>query len=180
LIFVGGNANYNYTDYSDIDLHILIDPNEIENCPEFFEDYMKDKKQLWALTHDISIYDHDVELYAQNMNDPFPKGQGVYSLTQDQWLAEPTKQEVNLDDPQIISKVKEYIDKIDALIASNAEEDAFSKLKKKFRDMRSAGIKQAGEFSIENLVFKELRNLGYLDKMTKYIKSKQDERLSIK
>ena len=180
LLFVGGNANYNYTEYSDIDLHILIDPDEIENCPEFFEDYMKDKKQLWSLTHDISIYDHDVELYAQNMKDPFPKGQGVYSLTKDEWLAEPTRQEVNLDDPQIISKVKEYIDKIDALIASNAEDESFSKLKKKFRDMRSAGIKQAGEFSIENLVFKELRNLGYLDKMTKYIKSKQDERLSIK
>lgn len=179
LLLVGGNANYNYTDYSDIDLHILIDPNEIENCPEFFEDYMKDKKQLWSLTHDITIYDHDVELYAQNMNDKFPQNQGVYSLTRDDWLVQPTQQEVNLDDPQIINKVREYIDKIDALIASNAEEESFSKLKKKFRDMRSAGIKQAGEFSIENLVFKELRNLGYLDKMSNYIKTKQDERLSL-
>lgn len=179
LLLVGGNANYNYTDYSDLDLHILVDPKEIKNCPEFFDDYMKDKKQLWSLTHDISIYDHDVELYAQDMNDEFPKDQGVYSLTDDKWLSEPTRQEVNLDDPQITQKVKEYIDKIDGLIASNAEDESFSKLKKKFRDMRSAGIKRAGEFSIENLVFKELRNLGYLDKMTKYIKSKQDERLSL-
>lgn len=179
LIVVGGNANYNYTPYSDVDLHILIDPDEIENCPEFFDDYMKDKKQLWSLTHDITIYDHDVEIYAQNINDKFPENQGVYSLTKDEWLVEPTQQEVNLDDPQIVNKVKEYIDKIDALIASNADEESFNRLKKKFRDMRSAGIKQAGEFSIENLVFKELRNLGYLEKMTKYIKTKQDERLSL-
>lgn len=179
LILVGGNANYNYTPYSDLDLHILIDPDEIENCPEFFDDYMKDKKQLWSLTHDITIYDHDVEIYAQNIKDEFAHNQGVYSLTQDSWLNEPTKQEVNLDNPQIKQKVEEYINKIDALIASNAEEESFNKLKKKFRDMRASGIKQAGEFSIENLVFKELRNLGYLDKMTQYIKSKQDERLSL-
>lgn len=179
LIVVGGNANYNYTPYSDIDLHILIDPDEIENCPEFFDDYMKDKKQLWSLTHDITIYDHDVEIYAQSIKDSFPENQGVYSLTKDEWLEQPSRQEVNLDNPQLINKVKEYIDKIDALIASNADEESFNRLKKKFRDMRSAGIKQAGEFSIENLVFKELRNLGYLEKMTNYIKTKQDERLSL-
>jgi hypothetical protein len=180
FILVGGNANYNYTPYSDVDLHILIDPAEIENCPEFFDDYMKDKKQLWSLTHDITIHDHDVEIYAQNMNDDFAQNQGVYSLTQNEWLSEPRKLEVNLDNPQIKQKVEEYINKIDGLISSNAEEESFNKLKKKFRDMRASGIKQAGEFSIENLVFKELRNLGYLDKMSSYIKSRQDERLSIK
>jgi hypothetical protein len=46
--------------------------------------------------------------------------------------------------------------------------------------MRSAGLKKSGEFSVENLVFKELRNLGYLDKINDYIKSSQDQRLSLK
>jgi hypothetical protein len=46
--------------------------------------------------------------------------------------------------------------------------------------MRFAGLKKAGEFSVENLVFKELRNRGYLDKVNDYILSTQDENLSLK
>jgi len=45
--------------------------------------------------------------------------------------------------------------------------------------MRTAGLKRAGEFSTENLVFKELRNQGYLDKMVNYMTSRQDKELSL-
>jgi len=179
MILVGGNANYNYTPQSDIDLHILVDVDAIPNCPEFIDDYLKDKKQLWSLTHDIKILGHDVEIYAQDMNDGFTKDQGVFSLTDNNWIAEPVNQEINLDNPHILKKVQEYIEKIDSLIASNAEEESFQKLKDKFKDMRSTDIKKYGEFSHGNLIFKELRNLGYLDKMNNYIKTKQDERLSL-
>ena len=179
MILVGGNANYNYTPQSDIDLHILVDVDAIPNCPDFIDDYLKDKKQLWSLTHDIKIHGHDVEIYAQDMNDGFTKDQGVFSLTDNNWIAEPVNQEINLDNPHILKKVQEYIEKIDSLIASNAEEESFQKLKDKFKDMRSTDIKKHGEFSQGNLIFKELRNLGYLDKMNNYIKTKQDERLSL-
>lgn len=179
MILVGGNANYNYTPQSDIDLHILVDVDAIPNCPDFIDDYLKDKKQLWSLTHDIKIHGHDVEIYAQDMNDGFTKNQGVFSLTDNNWIAEPVNQEINLDNPHILKKVQEYIEKIDSLIASNAEEESFQKLKDKFKDMRSTDIKKHGEFSHGNLIFKELRNLGYLDKMNNYIKTKQDERLSL-
>ena len=179
MILVGGNANYNYTPQSDIDLHILVDVDAIPNCPDFIDDYLKDKKQLWSLTHDIKIYGHDVEIYAQDMNDGFTKDQGVFSLTDNNWIAEPVNQEINLDNPHILKKVQEYIEKIDSLIASNAEEESFQKLKDKFKDMRSTDIKKHGEFSHGNLIFKELRNLGYLEKMNNYIKTKQDERLSL-
>jgi len=179
MILVGGNAKYNYTPQSDIDLHILVDVDAIPNCPEFIDDYLKDKKQLWSLTHDIKILGHDVEIYAQDMNDGFTKDQGVFSLTDNNWIAEPVNQEINLDNPHILKKVQEYIEKIDSLIASNAEEESFQKLKDKFKDMRSTDIKKYGEFSHGNLIFKELRNLGYLDKMNNYIKTKQDERLSL-
>jgi hypothetical protein len=180
MIIVGGNANFNYTDYSDIDLHLLVDKEEMPDCPDLLDDFLKDKKQLWSLSHDISIYGHDVELYAQDINDEFPASQGVYSLTQNNWMVPPTKQEVNFDDPNLIRKINDYTNKINDLIDSNAEDESFKKLKKKFGDMRKAGIKKAGEFSQENLIFKELRNKGYLDKMNQYIKSKEDEKLSLK
>lgn len=178
-ILVGGNASYAYTSYSDIDLHILVDKRKIDNCPNLIDDYLKDKKQLWSLTHDITILGHDVEVYAQDIKEPVPPDQGAYSLNNDQWITEPKHQEVNLDDPSIEKKVNEYIEKIDDLISSTAEDESFDKLKEKIRNMRSSGLKKSGEVSIENMVFKELRNRGYLDKMNAYIKSTQDKRLSL-
>ena len=180
MILVGGNANFNYTDFSDIDLHLLVDKNDLPDCPDLLDDYLKDKKQLWSLSHDISIYGHDVELYAQDVNDEFPANQGVYSLSQNNWMVPPTKQKVNFDDPNLLNKINGYVNKIDSLLDSNADDETFKKLKKKFGEMRKAGIKKAGEFSLENLIFQELRNKGYLDKMNAYLKSKQDENLSLK
>lgn len=179
VILVGGNANFNYTPYSDIDLHVVVDMDKIPECKQLLDEYLRDKKQLWGLVHDIKIYGHDVELYAQDKNTPYTKDQGVYSIKQDKWLVQPTKKEVNLNDPAIKRKVEQYIEKIDTLIETSAEEETFEALKTKFREMRGAALKQGGEFSVENLVFKELRNLGYLDKVTEYLRSKQDQRLSL-
>lgn len=179
VILVGGNANYNYTPYSDIDLHVVVDMKKIPECKGLLDEYLRGKKQLWGLVHDIKIYGHDVELYAQDKDTSYTKDQGVYSVKGDKWLVKPVKKEVNLKDPAIKRKVEQYIEKIDTLIDTSAEDEAFASLKTKFREMRAAALKIGGEFSVENLVFKELRNLGYIDKVTDYIRSKQDQRLSL-
>lgn len=179
FLIVGGNASYAYTPYSDIDLHILVDKSKIDNCPDLIDDYLKDKKQLWSLTHDISILGHDVEVYAQDINEPTPPDQGSYSLTKDEWITEPLHKEFDIDNEHVMKKFLEYQHKIEDLISSNAEDAAFEKLKEKIKNMRSSGLKRAGELSVENMVFKELRNSGLLDKMTQYVKSTQDKKLSL-
>ena len=179
IILVGGNANFNYTPYSDIDLHVVVDMNKIPECKGLLDEYLRSKKQLWGLVHDIKIYGHDVELYAQDKDTAYTKDQGVYSIKNDKWLVQPAKKEVNLKNPTIKRKVEQYIEKIETLISTSAEDEAFETLKTKFRDMRAAALKQGGEFSVENLVFKELRNLGYMNKVEEYLRSKQDERFSL-
>jgi hypothetical protein len=179
VILVGGNANYNYTDNSDLDLHLVVTKENISDCGDLLDDYLRDKKQLWAFTHDITIYGYDVELYAQDVSIPYPTNQGVFSVTKNQWLVMPQKQEVDYNNPLLIQKIQYYIDKIDDLIAMNADEEAFEKMKEKFRTMRAAAIQKGGEFSFENLIFKDLRNRGYLDRMTQYLRSKQDRELSL-
>jgi hypothetical protein len=179
LLIVGGNANFNYTPYSDIDLHILVDKSKIANCPKLLDDYLKDKKYIWSQTHDIKIYGHDVEIYAQDINEPIPFDQGSYSLLKDNWIKEPKTENVNLDSPELRIKIQDHINKIDNLISSNASYESFQKFKEKIRNMRAAGLKKSGEFSLENLTFKELRNLGYFEKINNYIQTKQDEELSL-
>lgn len=108
-----------------------------------------------------------------------PADQGSYSLTKNEWITKPTHAEHDVDSTHVQKKVSDYIHKIEDLISSNATDESFEKLKTKIKNMRSAGLKKSGELSVENVVFKELRNLGYLDKMTDYVRSTQDQRLSM-
>ena len=180
MILVGGNANYNYTRFSDLDLHLVVDKSQIADCPDLLDDYLRDKKKLWALVHDIKIYAHPVELYAQDERDPLPANQGVYSIIQDKWLLSPNKVKVNLADPLLIRKIRDMMEKIDDLIENEADDaDVLRKLQKRIRDMRASAIQQGGEFALENLVFKELRNRGYLDKLSNHIRHLEDTTLSL-
>ena len=45
VIVTGGNANYNYTKHSDIDLHLVVDKDKIK-CQGLLDDYLQSKKQL--------------------------------------------------------------------------------------------------------------------------------------
>jgi len=51
-------------------------------------------------------------------------------------------------------------------------------LKHKIKTMRQSGLRAMGEYSLENLVFKKLRNEGYLDKLSKLHKKSYDSRMS--
>lgn len=180
MIFVGGNANYNYTEFSDIDLHLVVDKNKLPECPDLIDDYLKDKKQLWALTHDIKIYGHDVELYAEEEGLERPADQGVYSVKFNKWISAPKRMSKKVDETLLKGKTRAMMDRIDFLIRNRSDDlDEFKKLKEKIRDMRSSAIRKGGEFSIENLVFKELRNNGYLEKLSDYTRKIEDKSLSL-
>lgn len=181
IILTGGNANYNYTDFSDLDVHVLVDKKKIADCDvDIMDDYLKDKKQLWGLTHDIKIYGTPVELYAQGLTEKGSPNQGVYSLIKDKWIKQPVREEVNFDDPLLQAKVRAWIKKIDHIISNKVDNiSVIKQFKEKMRDMRSAGVRKGGEFSIENLVFKELRNQGYIDKLINYSLKVEDETFSL-
>ena len=181
IILVGGNANYNYTEYSDLDLHLVVDKDEIAACQtDFLDDFLRDKKRLWALTHDVTLYGQPVELYAQDINDPTPRNQGTYSVLNNWWIQEPRKQYVDFSDPLLKQKVRDMMERIDDLIDTQADDiTVLNKLKEKIRTMRGSAIQRGGEFALENLVFKELRNRGYLDKLSKYIRTIEDRNLSL-
>jgi hypothetical protein len=52
-------------------------------------------------------------------------------------------------------------------------------VKEKITKMRQAGLERAGEWSVENLVFKILRNLGLIDEITDKIRELEDQELSL-
>lgn len=169
IIVTGSLANYNYTQYSDIDLHVIIDVPKTQGKDQGIdlEDLLDTKKKLWGETHEITIYNYPVELYAQ-LKDETLTATGVYSIKNDKWNIKPSYlRDIKVDDYAIKIKSKSIKKTIDRIVASRDEEvSAIKEVQDKIKNMRKAGLKQAGEFSVENLVFKELRNSGYLEKLS--------------
>jgi hypothetical protein len=181
IIFSGGNTNYNYTKASDIDVHIVVDKSKLPYAKDFADDYLWDKKMLWTLTHDIKIKSYSLEPFAQDKEEKHPKNQGVYSLKSKSWIQKPTNLNLDFNNNSYVKKKSQHYKKvIDHMIAHKMSSNTYDKFKKKLSNMRSSGITKSGEFSDENLVFKELRNAGYIDKMNKYIQTKQDKKLSLR
>lgn len=172
IILTGSIANYNWNQYSDIDLHVLLDFNEIpDEYMEAFKDYFNAKKEVWNKTHNIMIVGHEVEVYIQDINEPH-HSTGVYSVMNDQWLKEPEikKQDINYDD--VISRTEDFAEQINKLSELVGKKDyqkakiGIDNLKNKIKKYRQAGLEAQGEYSTENMVFKMLRNQGYLEQLS--------------
>lgn len=187
IIITGGNCNYNYTAFSDIDLHLVVDMKGIIKDPDILDDWLYDKKVLWAKYHpNIRIKGYPVELYAQDHRQGDVKGQGVYSLVQDEWLSQPKKQSVEqiYNDKNLVRKIKYYIKQIDSFTNDFAYPtkqtiQQVRKMKARFHRMRSSGIQKAGEFAHENLVYKALRNMGKIDQLNDFLRHAEDREYSV-
>lgn len=164
VTITGSSANYNWTESSDIDLHILVDLTEV--LPEYDElvaEYLQAKKTVWNDTHDIKIYDIPVEFYVQDIHEVH-HSTGVYSLLDDEWVEFPTHNPPKIDDTAVNSKVKDLQKQIDIACKSN-KADYIEKLAAKITKMRKTALEKGGEFAVGNLAFKELRKSGYIDKL---------------
>lgn len=180
VLMLGGNAGYNYTRFSDIDVHLVVDTKYIPQCdPNLIDDYYMDKKTLWELTHDVKIYGAPVEPYIERPGVVRKKSQGVYSVLKNYWIQEPTKFEDDFDENELIKKTRNLKNKIDTLIKSEKPE-ALKSIVKKLRVARSSSLDKFGEYGFENLVFKELRNSGYIDKVRSSVLSLKNKSLSLK
>lgn len=175
IVLCGSLCNYNWSEkYSDYDLHIIVNYNDIDDSYEISEKLCDFAKKLWNSQHDIKIEGYDVEVAIQDSEDlrrSMDAGRmgGVYSLLHDEWIKKPQKIEFKPDEKLIRLKAETIMTSVDEL---DIEED-YAKFKenidkvwKKIKESRKSGLEsEGGEFSIGNLVFKLLRRNGYVDKV---------------
>jgi len=179
IILTGSNANYNWTNQSDLDVHLVVDFDQAKkDYGSIVEEYFDAKKKVWNDTHNIQMLGHDVEMYVQDAEEKHTAS-GMYSLLNDQWIVEPTHNEPSIDSKAVKAKAAEIITQIDNVVGSCNKADAVEKLMDKIKKMRQAGLSSEGEFSTENLVFKILRNQGYLEKMAQCKTRAFDRALSV-
>jgi hypothetical protein len=181
IYLMGSLANYNWSEYSDFDLHVIIDFERYEDQEELYKELFDLKKKLFNDKHNIKIFGYDVELYAQGVTDE-SHSDGVYSVMNNEWIHRPTKTHNNINMSVLKTKIKSWTDKIDDSIEnakSEGNSESLKKLKDKLKDYRQSGLNKDGEFSYENLVFKYLRRSGDIGKLFDEKNKIKDKQLSI-
>jgi hypothetical protein len=169
----GSNANYTWTEHSDLDLHLIVAGEVDDAARELFNA----KKALWGEQHNITIKGLPVECYVQGREEEH-HSTGVYSIADNQWLVEPKKIKPEVDDSAVEAKKDSVIHDIETALLSK-DLNRLRLVKEKITKMRQAGLERAGEWSVENLVFKILRNLGLIDEITDKIRELEDQELSL-
>jgi predicted nucleotidyltransferase len=182
VILTGSLANYNWSKYSDVDLHILVDYNETDYNLELLKGFFNSKRSLWNKQHEILVKGFDCEIYVQDVNEPH-HASGIYSVLNNEWLVTPIKTIESIDKSMILKKSEDFEDKIDEISERfDKGEDVLEDiklLKVKLKKFRQSGLDDGGEFSYENLAFKLLRRNGYIGKLLDIQTKTTDKKLSI-
>jgi hypothetical protein len=186
VVMTGSLANYNWSQYSDIDLHIMADFNQFsEKELPLYEELFNLKKTLFNDKHNLTIFGYDVELYVQDESESHFSS-GEYSILHNEWKTEPKKDNTEIDIELIQSKSEKWMKLIDDVIENAKDEpldiavEMIDKYKDKIKKYRTAGLEKGGEMSDENLVFKVLRRNGYIQKLFDFKNDFIDKTLSMK
>lgn len=185
IVMTGSLANYNWSDYSDVDLHVITSLDNYGKNKPLISELFRLKKNIFNLKHDITIKGYDVELYIEDSaGERFSAG--VYSVLNDGWVKAPEYEKADIDLNKVKEKSKQWMEIIDGVIDAASNEDIntvkmlFDKYEDKLDKYRSCGLKKGGEYSYENLVFKVLRRNGYIGKFKEAKDKLIDKQLTLK
>jgi hypothetical protein len=182
----GSLSNYNYTNFSDLDVHVLVNLEGIDDeNPKILKAAIDGIRFIWNLRHNISIRGYDTELYLQSEDEPHDSS-GLFSLLNNEWIKTPVFNPPVMDEMDVDKKYDSISSEIDKLqtklrdlsdLPSNAKPlyKRCLKLKDKIQKMRKESLSRDGEMSIGNLVFKKLRNEGYIEKLIDTISKSYDK-----
>ncbi len=193
ILLIGSIVNYNWNEYSDLDVNIVYNFNEIyPKNTEFVKDYFYAKRNDWNRKHEeLLIKGAPVEITVVDENN-MGVATGVYSLEKNEWVKKPKHLDNdNLDKEDIkkfcLSKIKEInniCDKIDTITDKHKLQklnDELINIEDDLWDIRQDGLSSKDkEMSDGNIKYKVLKHMGYIDKLRDYQNKSYDKCNSIK
>jgi len=182
----GSLANYNWSNYSDVDLHIIVDFLGIDENKVLVKAFFDNARMRWNNRHQIRMKGYDVEIYVEDSREQHVSS-GVYSLMNGEWVTKPRKYRKSIDFPAARRKAADLefqINIIDNLITAKKLKSALKnveRVKRKIKNMRHAGLESTHkEFSIENIAFKILRRNGMLGVLDEFKHKIYDDMMTVK
>jgi hypothetical protein len=169
------------TRFSDLDLHILISFDDVSSDEELMQQLKKLSKYRWSHTHSIKIEGFPIEIYLQDINEPH-YSDAQYSVLQDEWLKTSWTLEPKVDRELLKRKSRWFLRLINLLEKEFQKGEDISTAAQQTKDYlkryRKVGLETVGTMSLENLVFKVLRQVGALDKLESIIQKSYDRQFS--
>lgn len=175
IVLVGSNASYNYTDSSDLDVHIIVDLSRIcKECPEIVQYLFDSEKSRFNLNYDISIKGIEVEIYVEDVRSGTVSN-GIYSVAEDRWVKFPENNSDQIErkePPEEYYNIIEIVDRALCTLDSSVINEVINLLYL----IRKRGLESEGESSDGNWIFKKIRSLGKLDQLkSKYFEVRSNE-----
>lgn len=175
ILLLGSNASYNYTDDSDLDIHIIVEPKEIAEDEELLKQLYDLAASAFNDKFNIQLKGADAEVYVE-LNDTNANSNGIYSINKG-WLKKPKKENVariELDEVEF----EKWEDRYNDLLLSRDKNEI-----KQFIDdlykLRKDSILKDGEYGQGNLIFKEMRNLNYIKNIKNLLDMIESEEMSL-
>ena len=168
---VGSNASYNYTEHSDLDVHIISNLELVGSPTEIVQALYNSERSNFNRTHNIKIKGIDVELYVEDVNSSVTSN-GIYSVIDDIWIKEPQiikERSVKIDKKEL----RDLVNSVKSVLADGDSDDIKDCINMLYL-MRKDSIATDGEYGVGNLLFKEIRNRGLLSAL----KDKYNEMIS--
>ena len=179
VLLTGSICNFNWSEFSDVDVHLVVDFSEIHENKEFVQEYFDDKKNDWNNTHEnLNVYGFPVEMYVEDI-DAETASSAIYDLWENKWLKKPKEgniEPIKLNKYGIKQVASDLMTQVDDLCDMFEKEhdkhkleeihDEADRISKLFKDIRKVGLKK-GESGSGNIVYKVARRMGYLDKLWK-------------
>lgn len=168
---VGSNASYNYTEHSDLDVHIISNLELVGSPTEIVQALYNSERSNFNRTHNIKIKGIEVELYVEDVNSAVTSN-GIYSVIDDVWIKEP---QIIKERPVKIDKneLQDLVDSVQSVLDDGDSDDIKDCIDMLYL-MRKDSIAIDGEYGVGNLLFKEIRNRGLLNAL----KDKYNEMIS--
>jgi len=184
ITLTGSISNFNWSKFSDIDLHIRIKFSDIDENEDLVRNLVLAKKTVWNTKHDIKIHGFPVEVFVENIGETHIAS-GLYSIVKDNWISVPNKDVSTIDIDDVVSKADNFMRMIPILegYMNDAKYDkvisAIEDIQDKLKRMRQSGLESGGELSVENLAFKALRRSPFIQQIVDMKKDAYDKKMTI-
>lgn len=188
IILTGSLANYTYNKFSDLDTHIVLDFSKINDDKDIVTEMLDGKRFVWNLRHNIFIKGHEIEIYFEDKNRPkvASNNRGIYSLLKNKWVNKPEYNPPEDVDLELLDKKTKFytnlINRMISLVKKSDDKKEFKlvhnkskKIKDKIMKVREEALREKGEFALENLLFKRLRNNDSIEKLINVINMSYDK-----
>lgn len=173
---VGSNASYNYSEFSDIDLHIVTNFEMFtDHSPDVIQILFNLEKSSFNSSYDIQVKGREVEIYVEDIKSTAVSN-GVYSVLRDAWVKFPSK--IVAETADTTADLQKQIMVINNILAGGDPDEIQGAINNLYL-MRKNAIDVEGEYGYGNQLFKDIRAAGKLDELKTRYKELKSRQLSL-